>query len=52
MNLSCKQRVYYEKETSLPDNVGGRFSVLSTIGLVPLALCGIEIQELLNGAKI
>ena len=35
----------------LPPNVGGRFSVLSTVGLVPLALCGIDIQELLNGAK-
>ena len=35
----------------LPDNVGGRFSVLSTVGLVPLALCGVDIQELLSGAK-
>jgi glucose-6-phosphate isomerase len=35
----------------LPNNVGGRFSVLSTVGLVPLALCGIDIQALLNGAK-
>lgn len=42
-----------EMETSvlhLPDNVGGRFSVLSVVGLVPLALCGIEIQALLQGA--
>ncbi len=36
----------------LPDNVGGRFSVLSTVGLVPLALCGIDIQALLDGANI
>ena len=35
----------------LPANVGGRFSVLSTVGLLPLALCGIDIQALLNGAK-
>jgi len=35
----------------LPSNVGGRFSVLSTVGLLPLALCGIDIQALLNGAK-
>jgi len=35
----------------LPDNVGGRFSVLSTVGLVPLALSGIDIQALLNGAN-
>ncbi|HQR73287.1 MAG TPA: glucose-6-phosphate isomerase [Sulfurovum sp.] len=35
----------------LPDNVGGRFSVLSSVGLVPLALCGIDIISLLAGAK-
>jgi len=36
----------------IPDNVGGRFSVLSTVGLIPLALCGIDIKDLLSGAKI
>jgi len=36
----------------LPKNVGGRFSVLSTVGLVPLALSGIDIQTLLDGAKM
>jgi glucose-6-phosphate isomerase len=36
----------------LPDNVGGRFSVLSSVGLVPLALSGIDIRALLDGAKI
>jgi glucose-6-phosphate isomerase len=35
----------------LPDNVGGRFSVLSVVGLVPLALCGIDIKSLLSGAS-
>ncbi len=35
----------------LPNNVGGRFSVLSTVGLVPLALCGINIRSLLSGAN-
>mgnify|MGYP000427499812 FL=1 len=35
----------------LPDNVGGRFSVLSTVGLVPLAMCGIDIKALLAGAR-
>ncbi len=35
----------------LPDNVGGRFSVLSTVGLVPLALCGVDIKALLSGAN-
>lgn len=35
----------------LPHNVGGRFSALSTVGLVPLSLCGVNIQSLLDGAK-
>ena len=35
----------------LPDNVGGRFSVLSVVGLLPLALCGVNIKELLRGAR-
>jgi glucose-6-phosphate isomerase len=34
----------------LPDNVGGRFSVLSAVGLVPAALIGIDIRKLLKGA--
>jgi len=35
----------------LPENVGGRFSVLSVVGLLPLALCGVDITALLAGAK-
>ena len=35
----------------IPSTVGGRFSVLSAVGLVPLALCGIDIKALLKGAK-
>ncbi len=34
----------------LPDNVGGRFSVLSAIGLVPAALIGLDIRGLAKGA--
>jgi len=34
----------------LPNNVGGRFSVLSVVGLLPLALCDIDIKSLLKGA--
>ena len=36
---------------NIQDNVGGRFSVLSSIGIVPLALAGIDIEELLKGAN-
>jgi glucose-6-phosphate isomerase len=35
----------------LPENVGGRFSVLSVVGLLPLALCGFDIHKLLSGAN-
>ena len=34
----------------IPADVGGRFSVLSSVGLLPAALCGIDIQALLDGA--
>jgi len=35
----------------IPANVGGRFSVLSSAGLVPLALVGVDITSLLQGAQ-
>ncbi len=35
----------------IPPNVGGRFSVLSAVGLLPAALVGIPIRELLEGAR-
>lgn len=35
----------------IPSNVGGRFSVLSPVGLVPLALAGYPVGELLAGAR-
>lgn len=35
----------------IPAGVGGRFSVLSNVGLVPFAVMGIDIEEMLNGAK-
>ena len=35
----------------VPDNVGGRFSVLTAVGLLPIAAAGINIDELMAGAK-
>lgn len=35
----------------VPDDVGGRFSVLSAVGLLPLAAVGIDIQKLMEGAQ-
>lgn len=34
----------------VPDNVGGRYSVLSAVGLLPLAVAGVDIDKLLEGA--
>ena len=34
----------------IPANVGGRFSVLTPVGLLPLAVAGVDIMEMLNGA--
>ena len=39
------------KTFDIPKNVGGRFSVFSNVGLLPLAIIGVDIEELLNGAK-
>ena len=36
----------------IPDNVGGRFSVLTAVGLLPIATAGIDIEKLINGAKL
>ena len=35
----------------IPDDVGGRYSVLSPVGLLPIAAAGFNIRELLNGAQ-
>lgn len=35
----------------IPDNVGGRYSVLTPVGLIPIALAGYDIRELVKGAQ-
>lgn len=39
------------RELEVPDGVGGRFSVLSPVGLLSAAVCGIDIDGLLAGAR-
>ena len=34
----------------IPDNVGGRFSVLTPVGLLPIAVAGFDVKELVKGA--
>ncbi len=38
------------KSYIIPDNVGGRFSVLTPVGLLPLAVAGVDIEALVDGA--
>ena len=35
----------------IPDDVGGRFSVFSAVGLIPFALVGLDIDQIINGIK-
>ena len=48
LNLLAKQEGY--QRFYLPQNVGGRFSVLSAVGMVPAALCGFDIRKICKGA--
>ena len=39
------------KSFVIPDNVGGRFSVLTPVGLLPIAVAGFDIAQLVKGAQ-
>ncbi len=39
------------EEFVVPDDIGGRYSVLTAVGLLPIAAAGIDIQALMDGAK-
>ena len=47
---SCADKEGY-KSFIIPDNVGGRFSVLTPVGLLPIACAGFDIKELVAGAQ-
>ncbi len=36
----------------IPDDIGGRFSVLTAVGLLPIAVAGIDINKIMDGARI
>ena len=50
---ALKELAKKEKYTTfvIPDNIGGRYSVLTAVGLLPIAVAGIDIDELMKGAK-
>jgi glucose-6-phosphate isomerase len=43
-------REHYETFV-IPDNIGGRYSVLTAVGLLPIAAAGFNIDKLMDGAK-
>ena len=47
---TCADKEGY-KSFIIPDNVGGRFSVLTPVGLLPIACAGFDIKELVGGAQ-
>jgi len=49
--LSSYANKHNMKIFEIPQNVGGRFSVFSAVGLLPLAIIGVDIDNLLNGAR-
>lgn len=47
----CKAEAFPEEDIlSIPDDVGGRFSVFSPVGLLPAAILGLDVKALLLGA--
>ena len=50
---ALKELAKKEKYTTfvIPDNIGGRYSVLTAVGLLPIATAGINIDELMEGAR-
>lgn len=53
-NGALKKLASKERYTTfvIPNNIGGRYSVLTAVGLLPIATAGIDIDKLMNGAKI
>ena len=47
---TCADKEGY-KSFVIPDNVGGRFSVLTPVGLLPIAIAGFDIKALVEGAQ-
>ena len=47
---TCADKEGY-KSFVIPDNVGGRFSVLTPVGLLPIAVAGFDIETLVRGAQ-
>lgn len=49
LEVLCQEEAYQFLE--FPDNIGGRFTALTSVGLLPMAVAGIDIQAMLTGAR-
>ena len=47
---TCADKEGY-KSFIIPDNIGGRFSVLTPVGLLPISCAGFDVKELVSGAQ-
>ncbi|MDR3072163.1 MAG: glucose-6-phosphate isomerase [Clostridiales Family XIII bacterium] len=50
-NLREEALVHSWATLPIPSDIGGRYSVLTAVGLLPMAVAGIDIREVLSGAK-
>ena len=46
----ARSRIYVTTDKKKGDNVGGRYSVLTAVGLLPIAVAGVDIDKLMQGA--
>jgi len=49
--LNAYAKINQMKRFEIPKDVGGRFSVFCAVGLVPLAIVGIDVDEIIGGMK-
>lgn len=49
--LKTLSNLYKYKTFVIPDDVGGRYSVITPVGLLPMAAAGLDIDEFINGVK-
>lgn len=50
---ALKQEAFANKYETfiIPDDIGGRYSVITAVGLLPIACSGVDVEELLKGAR-
>lgn len=49
--LKCLAKEENYETFTVPNGIAGRFSVLTSVGLLPIAVAGIDIDEIMHGAK-